>query len=188
MKNTQICHTYLLLCWAGTLILPLSDALANDPPSLTLAGDWEIRVTLPQSSLGEAEPTREISEVLQVPPPTTITVTAEKHAVLPLYQAKGGAGWRRGVRLKGVIAQECTTRHLLDPENIELHAGPEGDSQAFELGKDYAADQEWGSIGRLPDGRIGANQPVYATYRHGMLRVDRRFVRRLAPKLSQNSV
>lgn len=125
MSNTCICHTYFLLCWAGTLICPLSDVLANDAPSLTLTGNWEIRATLPQSSLGEAKPAREISATLQIPPPAIITVTAEKHAALPLYQAKGGAGWRRGVRLKGVIAQECTTRDLLDPESIELRAGPE---------------------------------------------------------------
>lgn len=172
MKSMCICHIHLLLCWAGTLILPLPDVLANDPPSLTLTGDWEIRVTLLQASLGEAKPAREISAVLQVPQPTVIAVTAEKHFALPLYQAKGGAGWRRGVRLKGVIAQECTTRYLLDPESIELRAGPEDGSQLFELGKDYAVDREWGSIGRLPDGRIGANQPVYASYRHGMLRID----------------
>lgn len=172
MKTTYLCHTCLLLSWGGALILPLSDVLANDPPSLTLTGDWEIRVTLPQSSLGEAKPDREMSATLKIPPPTMITVTAEKYAALPLYQAKGGAGWRRGVRLKGVIAQECTTRYLLDPESIELRAGPEGDSKLFELGKDYAADREWGSIGRLPNGRIVANQPVYASYRHGMLRID----------------
>ena len=172
MNATHIRHAYLLLCWVGTLTYPLSDVLANDLPSLILVGDWEIRVTLPQSSLGEAKPTREISATLQVPPPTIVTVTAEKHAALPLYQAQGGAGWRRGVRLKGVIAQECTTRYLLDPDSLELRAGPERDSQLFELGKDYAADREWGSIGRLPDGHIGANQVVYTTYRHGMLRID----------------
>ena len=172
MKTTNMRHTYLLLCWAATQILPLSDALANEPPSLALTGDWEIRVMLPQSSPGEAKPTREISATLQVAPPTVITVTAEEHAALPLYQAKGRAGWQRGVRLKGVIAQECTTRYLLAPESMELRAGPEGDAQLFELGKDYAVEREWGSIGRMPDGRIVANQPVYASYRHGMLRID----------------
>lgn len=172
MSTTLVRCRCLLLCCVSAFIGRSAEALADESPSLTLKGDWEIHVTVPPSSLGQEKPIREVSATLRVPSPTIVTVTAEKYDALPLYQAKGGGGWRRGVRLRGVIAQECTTRHLLDPESVVLRAGPDGDSELFELGKDYAADLEWGSIGRLPDSRIAANQPVYAGYRHGMLRID----------------
>ena len=48
----------------------------------------------------------------------------------------------------------------------------QADAPRFELGKDYGADLDWASIGRLPDGRIGENQPVYVSYRHALLRID----------------
>ena len=107
MNTTHLRHAYLLLCWVGTLAYPGSDGLANDLPSLILTGDWQIRVTLPQSSFGEAKPVSEVSAAIQIMPPTVIPVRAEKYSALPLYQEEGGAGWRRGVRLKGVIAQNA---------------------------------------------------------------------------------
>jgi lysophospholipase L1-like esterase len=42
----------------------------------------------------------------------------------------------------------------------------------WELGKDYAADLDWATVGRLPDGRIAENMPVYVDYRHALLRID----------------
>jgi hypothetical protein len=37
---------------------------------------------------------------------------------------------------------------------------------------DYEADLAWGTIGRLTNGVLKEGQPVFATYRHGLLRLD----------------
>ena len=81
-------------------------------------------------------------------------------------------GWAKGARLRGVEACECTVRGLLDPASLQVRGGPQADAPQFELGKDFGADLEWATIGRLPGGRIGENQPVYVSYRHALLRID----------------
>ena len=60
-----------------------------------------------------------------------------------------------------MLACECTVRGLLDPASLQVRAGPQADAPRFELGKDYGADLDWATFGRLPGGRIGENQPVY---------------------------
>jgi len=140
---------------------PLARGQAITPVTLQLTGDWQVQVSGPQ---GQA--------TLAVPPATLVTVTAEKHDRLPLFNPKAWGGWQKGDRLRGLIAQECANRGLLDPASLQLRAGPEASAQRFELGKDYAAETEWGSIGRLPGGRIKENQPVWVDYRHGLLRID----------------
>ena len=53
-----------------------------------------------------------------------------------------------------------------------MRAGPQADAARFDLGKDYGADLDWGTFGRLPNSRIRENQTVYVDYRHAMLRID----------------
>jgi lysophospholipase L1-like esterase len=125
-----------------------------------IAGDWSVRI-----ALGGRTTT------LPVAPPVALTVATEKYDSLPVFNPNAG-GWAKGVRLRGVLTQETTTPGLLDPESLVVRAGPEPESQVFEKGRDYDADLFWGTFGRLAGGRIGANQPVYASYRHGLLRLD----------------
>ena len=137
------------------------------PPILQLTGNWQVRVTAPAQAAGE-----ELTATLNVSPPTVTTVRAEKYAVLPLFNPKAQFGWWKGVPLIGLRAVECSTRDLLDPASLQVHAGPEPDSQQFVLGKDYAADIQWGSVGRLAGGRIHDRQPVYVTYTYAAPRID----------------
>lgn len=148
----------ILLCVAA---IPASQVWGQPSASVQLTGDWQVQVKTPQ---GQA--------MLEVAPATIVAAKAEKYDRLPLYNPKAWAGWQKGVKLRGVTAQECTNRGLLDPASLELRAGPEATAQRFELGKDYAADLDWGSIARLPEGRIGERQAVYVDYRHGLLRID----------------
>jgi hypothetical protein len=120
-----------------------------------------VRVTTPQ---GET--------TVDVAPTTVVSVKAEKYDQLLLFNPKAWGGWQKGTPLRGLRAQECTSRGLLDPASLQLRAGPEATAQRFEFGKDYAAELDWGSIGRLPDGRIANGQPVYVDYQHALLRID----------------
>lgn len=157
----RIIATPILLVAALLLVSQQARSQTNPPATLQLIGDWQVQVT---TSQGQA--------TLDVAPATIVSVKAERYDRLPLHNPKAWAGWQKGVRLRGVIAQECTNRGLLDPSSLELRAGPAADAQRFELGKDYAAELEWGSIARLPNGRIGPEQPVYVNYRQGLLRID----------------
>lgn len=136
-------------------------AWAQPPASFTLAGDWAVQVSVPGAA----------TQVLNVAPPLIRSVTAEKHATLPLFNPQAG-GWARGARLEGLRSQETTSPYLLDPASFALRAGPSPESLLFTSGVDYELDPVWGTFGRLPGSRIAADQPVYATYRHAQMRLD----------------
>jgi lysophospholipase L1-like esterase len=143
------------------LLLFAAAACAQPPATFTVAGDWAVQVTVP----GVAP------QLLRVAPPLVRSVTAEKHAELPMFDPKAG-GWARGARLEGLRAQETTSPYLLDPASFVLRAGPAADAPLFTPGKDYELDPVWGTFGRLAGSRIAAGQPVYATYRHALMRLD----------------
>jgi len=127
----------------------------------SVAGDWAVRVTVP----GKGEQT------VAVTPPVLVTVAGERHDRLPVFRPAAG-GWVKGAALVGVKAQEATSRFLLEPESLVVRAGTAADARVFVRGKDYEADLEWGTVGRLEGGGIGADQPVYVSYRHAQMRLD----------------
>jgi lysophospholipase L1-like esterase len=137
---------------------------ADEPVGLRLLGDWQLQVTC------RAQPAPTVARLTIARPPL-VTVQAERYATLPEFQPKM-AGWRKGAPLQGVKAQECTSTGLLDPASLELRGGPAPDATRYERGMDYDVEPLWGTVGRLPGGRIGAKQPVWISYRHGLLRID----------------
>lgn len=139
------------------LLLAALPAFAQQPATLSLAGDWLVRVALPGGP----------AETLSVFPAPLLTVDREPYTNLPLFNPKAG-GWARGAQLIPLKAQETTSRHLLDPSSFSLSDG----TRLLTPGTDYQIDLEWGTFGRLPDGRIQPNQTVYATYRHAQMRLD----------------
>jgi lysophospholipase L1-like esterase len=72
----------------------------------------------------------------------------------------------------GVRAQECTTRFALDPARLTVTSGPDGPRVIYQRGKDYDADPEWASVGRLAQGRIKPAQPVLISYEYTEQRLD----------------
>ncbi len=98
-------------------------------------------------------------------------VNAERHASIPVFNPKAG-GWVKGAQLHGVKAQETTSPHLLDKASLLVRTGPEPDAPLLVKGVDYEADLDWGTFGRLADGAIKPDQPVFATYRHAQMRLD----------------
>ncbi len=138
--------------------------VAADPPAeLKLIGDWQVKITVPGA--------RPVEATLSIPPPKLHTVTAEKYDSLPVFNPKAG-GWVRGAQLRPLRAQETTTAGLLDPDSLVVRSGPGPDAETFRRGEDYEADLNWGTVGRLANGRIKEGQPVFASYRHALLRLD----------------
>jgi len=139
-------------------------AHVSTPADTRLTGDWTVSVTVPGTPPVTAE--------LKIPGPDIVTVTHEKYDHLPDFDAKTTAGWRKGVRLNGVVAAECTVEDLLDPESLVVRAGSEPAAATFRKGVDYEADLVAGTVGRLAQGAIAPGQPVYIGYRHALLRID----------------
>lgn len=145
-----------LLVSAGFLAAALPVWAA--PATLTLAGDWQVKVA---AAGAEA--------VVAVPGPETVRVADEKLLSLPVYNPQA-AQYARGAKLAGVRAQECTARYALDPESLVVRAAP-GEA-ALVRGKDYEAELTWGCVGRLEGGSLAANTPVFVSYAYDTMRLD----------------
>jgi len=156
------------LCLLAVLLAEVSvSAAAEATVVLRLTADWQVQAALPASSTSPQGQTA----TFNITPPVMVDVLAQKYDRLPTFNPNT-VGWVKGVPLRGLVCQECTARGFLVPESLVLRAGAEADAQRFELGKDYAADLEWGTVGRLPGGRIGENQPIWISYRHVAPRID----------------
>lgn len=77
---------------------------------------------------------------------------------------------------KGTALQQCVgfsaTLPCLEPGSIVIKETPGQGGLIYEQGKDWRADETWGRVGRIPEGRIKAGQTVYIDYRTRPLRVD----------------
>src|SRR5258705_12473459 len=114
-------HSLLL----GFSLFIAQSGLAGTPASFSVAGDWDVRVTVDEP--------RSINAIVRVSPPALVTVTAEKHERVPLFNPKAG-GWVKGAQLSGVKAQETTTPGLLVADSFVLRAGPEPEAALFQRG------------------------------------------------------
>ena len=133
------------------------------PGEVRLAGDWAVSVA----------GTSPANKTLEIPKPDSVTVTDEKCDTLPDFAAEHATtGWMKGLRLKGVVAAECTMKGALDPASLVVRGGPEDSAVTFRPGADYDADLEWGTVWRLPEGTIKADQPVWISYRYEKMRID----------------
>ncbi len=147
----------LAMVWA-------TGAVAGEPADVRLTSDWRVTVT----ATADGAP---VSATLDVAPPEWSTVTDEKYERLRDFNPQA-PGWAKGDPLAGLRACECSVRGALDPASLTVREGTEATAIRFEKGKDYDADLDWGTIGRLPDGRIKAGQPVVISYRYAKRRLD----------------
>jgi len=134
------------------------------------AGGMRIRVTA-----GEAEIMRSRigfpETLLELTPSPTITVTDEK---LVLADEKPQS-WFAGTSLR-----ECTCfpggggtplPYCLAPHSVRVKKAP-GDGPAYEEGRDFLVDHDWGKLGRIPGGAIGEGQEVFVDYAYRLARLD----------------
>lgn len=136
-----------------------------DVDDVRFTGDHRLFITY-----SDAHGSRQVE--IDVPPAEIITVNNERYPSLPEYKAQTWAGYAKGERLNGVRAQECTAKYALDPESVSVSLAGGGQSVLMERGRDYDLDADWGSIWRLPDGRINADTPVLISYCYCTARID----------------
>lgn len=128
------------------------------------AGDWGVRVESRHAGQTTAG-------TFVVAPPDVVEVINEKLPTLPLFNP-AVPGWVKGVALEEVKAAECTVIRALDPESLVVKTAPGREGTLLERGRDWDADTEWGTVGRLAGGRVGEREPVWASYRAALRRID----------------
>ena len=138
----------------------LSLSVLAEPAQLKLVGDFDVEVAY-NGKKG----------VVRIEQPSPFVVANERHAALADYRPNAG-GWMRGTKPVGITAQECTTRNALKVETLKVKSSDQADAVVYENGKDYQLTPDWGTVGRLPNGRIQPNQPVYFDYTYVKLRID----------------
>ncbi|RLS29969.1 MAG: SGNH/GDSL hydrolase family protein [Planctomycetota bacterium] len=148
---------------AGRVLVAAAGSVES-PARVEIVDDWTIRVTLPTAQ-------GPLCATFVIDHPDTMVVSGEKHERLPEFNA-AAAPWGKGAVLAGVRAAECTVTGSLDPQSVVVRTGPSDDSKTLQQGKDWEADLEWGTIGRVAGGGIAVEQPVWIDYRHTPRRID----------------
>jgi len=166
----------LILTGLAFCSLASGNAEVATAPDVNVTGDWQVRVGVGQVQLAEKLVTIVTPATIIVSPAPLVSVTAERHDALPVFNA-GAAGWAKGVRLQGVVTQETSAKGYLDPESVEVTSTPDS-GITYTRDADYALDCDWGTFGRLPGGRINEHTTVYVRYRHGLGRLDTLVVQR----------
>ena len=167
----------------GALVAGVAPAgEGTPPPSATLAVVIDPAVHLIQASRPGHEDVlvtksfqpnaRELRQAVSVniAPVELVQVRGEEHNPLPLFDPNAGS-WRRGAKLKQLIAEECTGTGLAVPSSIRLTSQP-GAAETFVADTDYVVDAFWAQIGRIEGGAIAPDQAVYVDYDYYPTRVD----------------
>jgi lysophospholipase L1-like esterase len=128
--------------------------------TITRVGRWQIQVATKSPAS---------NTVLTVTPPAWVGVVNESYPELPEYDATA-PGWKKGIILKALRAQEVTVQNLASAQSIAVFAGDA--RQKMVAGTDYQFDPQFGTIGRLAGGAIAANEPVSVSYAYLPLRID----------------
>ena len=127
-----------------------------------LAGDWAVAMLDGHGKRQE----------FPIAPPKRFQVRDEKAAAgLPERQPTSD-GWLLGLPLQGVRAEECTVPGALLPESLVVKSSPGSDGDLFVRGRDYEVDSTWGTVWRLPEGKLGVGQVVWMDYAHVPQRLD----------------
>ena len=159
-----------VLCLAFPCADPAPAAAAATIP-VDVSGDWTVRIG--PGRIERDGKTAVLARAADVPvaPAVSVTVRDERHERLPLFNPNAG-GWAKGARLRGVAAEECTAKGMLDPASLRLKAGPGPSGEVLGAPGDYDIDLEWGTFGRAAGGKVTEATPVWADYVHGLSRID----------------
>ena len=126
---------------------------------VSVIGDWTVKVDYEGKSA-----------VIDVPKPEIHKVVDEE--VTLVNYNPNASGWLRGNKPAGIKTQETTAKFMLIDSSVTIASAPANGGTVYENGKDYQVTPEWGTIGRLPEGRIQATQKVYLSYSHFLRRLD----------------
>ncbi|HLK58177.1 MAG TPA: GDSL-type esterase/lipase family protein [Chthonomonadaceae bacterium] len=157
--------------WTGMMILGLGilAGVAEAAPQVQVVDKWEVRVSPGVVLVGHTHVKIKDSITLRVAPSDRVQVKNERYESLPLFDANG-APWAKGAKLRGLTTFETTAPDMLVPESVHVKSAP--NAAPLKLGVDYALEPRWATFGRLPEGALKANPPVWVDYEYGRGRID----------------
>ena len=157
-----------LLCGGAAVIAFGANSLAGNAVESTssISGNWQLDI------VAKPSPGKEIKGSFTIDPVAPIKVPGERCDKLPDFNPKAWGGWQKGYAFKAIKAQECAVKGALDPLSVRVSDGPSANSTIYVKGKDYDAELEWGSVGRLPGGEIQEKQTVFISYEYSPQRID----------------
>ncbi len=141
-----------------SILFFISSVLAQEVAVMEPAGAWQVKVIY-----------GEVAALLSVDAPDVVTVKDEKYNSLALFQ---GPFWRCGTPLEGPKAEACSVSDALEVGSLVVRDGPGADAKIYAREKDYKLEPRWAGFGRVEGSAIATNQPVYASYRYVMRRLD----------------
>lgn len=106
--------------------------------------------------------------VVELAPPRLIQVRDERTTLTD----QEPRGYGQGTPLRGCIVAGITIADCVDPASIVVKSAAGAQAPRFQEGKDWRADKQWARIGRLPEGAIGPDTPVFVDYDYSLMRVD----------------
>ena len=108
------------------------------------------------------------TEAVALPdPPPVRQVRGERYENLPLFDDRA-SGWKSGRRLLAVQACECTLPGALVPGSVRVKT----DQAVMKPDSDFRVNEIWGTVGRLPEGRIMSEEQVRISYSFYPSRID----------------
>jgi hypothetical protein len=112
--------------------LAWTSALAQEPASFAVSGEWDVLVFLAGTA----------SQTVHVILPAMILVTAEKYTAIRIFDPEDD-GWHEGVQLRGVKTMETTRpRSRSELRDVYGRFHPKGSSLAsFALEGQFPADE-----------------------------------------------
>ncbi len=147
---------------AAALLASVVVSHCQAEPQLRAIGDWEFEIVL--TNVGRAMRTN-----FHVAPPQFFYVTNKLVPSLDEWTTE--PGWAR-MKIPGLMEGNNCARFVLDEPSLVARSAPQANAMVFDPGKDFRVDVEWCGIGRVADGRISSNQPVYLSYRFQKRRLD----------------
>jgi len=130
------------------------------------AGDMKVKVTAGRARvLCREVPVAETT--LDIAPPRIMQITDEAAKLTDEMPES----FNRGTALQHCVGFGATLP-CLEPGSIVIKEKPGQDGLVYVQGKDWRADETWGRVGRIPEGRIKPGQTVYIDYCTRPLRVD----------------
>jgi hypothetical protein len=152
---------------SAMLFLFVGQVDARTSVEMNIIGDWQVEAI---AHVSNGTP-HDVKATLSVTSPEPVVVTDERHDSIPEF-IPSQPDWAMQEKFQAMNDGLCTAVFALDPASVKVRSTPGANAVTYEQGKDYQISAAWGAIGRIPNGRISAGQPVYISYRFTLRRLD----------------
>ncbi len=155
----------MIRIFSSLLIVLLSQGTSLLALDITAQGGSVI-IAPGKAQIGDKVITVTQAATLAIAPAPVLSVT---HEALTLSVDKP-VGYAKGTKLRACNARDVNAAGSFVPGSLEIRRTKDG--EPLKLDEDYLVDEVWGLVGLGPKSQVTAKDPVFASYRHSLLRMD----------------